>query len=228
MRYMLRPLARPRLSVVPPTLHSRRQLRSKTIINEAGVRSTGREDARIGVAAAQHFVAHQHEVQPRPQIFDEFSLKGRVAVVTGGNGGLGLEMAIVLAEQGAKVYCLDLAESPRDEVVAAQRYVDAFGAEIKYRTVDVTDQPAMRQLCKEIADAEGSLDVCVAAAGLLHGASCLEYDIQDFQRIMNVKCVGPRPLSRKAECDLVSTASSSLPPQVQRRWRVSRGRVPSS
>lgn len=49
---------------------------------------------------------------PSKQIFQEFQLDGQVAVVSGAYGGLGLEMALSLAEQGAKVYGFDLAPEP--------------------------------------------------------------------------------------------------------------------
>lgn len=167
-------------------------IRSRANINEAGIPSTGREDAIVGLAAAQRFLSHP-ETKPSPQIFSEFSLKGRVGVVTGGIGGLGTEMALVLAEQGATVYCLDLPSKPNAEFDAIKRYAEAFGSRIEYRSCDVTDQPGMRELCGEIADKEGSLDVCVAAAGLLASASCLDYPIEDFQRIMSIKCISLSP-----------------------------------
>lgn len=50
---------------------------------------------------------------PTRQIFDEFALKGQVAVVSGAFGGLGLEMALSLVEQGCRrVYGLDMAPEP--------------------------------------------------------------------------------------------------------------------
>ncbi|EGG10887.1 uncharacterized protein MELLADRAFT_33377 [Melampsora larici-populina 98AG31] len=149
----------------------------------------------IGVAAARQFF--ENEDLATKTISDEFKLQGKCALVTGANGGLGLEMALVLAELGAIVYAVDLAESPSKDFTACANYArKMFSGSVDrdrmyYRRVDVTDQTAMRDLCKLIVDAEGTLDVCVAAAGILHdGGSCLNLSVSDFQRVMDVNTNG--------------------------------------
>ena len=69
----------------------------------------------VGVAAA--LAAEGAGVQQvKPTIWDEFALRDRVALVSGGNRGLGLEMALVLIEAGARaVYCIDLPAQPGKE-----------------------------------------------------------------------------------------------------------------
>jgi NAD(P)-dependent dehydrogenase (short-subunit alcohol dehydrogenase family) len=57
---------------------------------------------------------------PKAHIFEEFSLKDRVAVVTGAWGGLGLEMSLALAELGAKVYGFDLPKEASGELVSSR------------------------------------------------------------------------------------------------------------
>lgn len=54
-------------------------------------------------------------------------------------------MALALAEAGAKVYCIDLADKPSESFDAAVAYAKTLGSEIKYIKADVTDQP--RKLC---------------------------------------------------------------------------------
>ncbi|KIK28095.1 hypothetical protein PISMIDRAFT_7639 [Pisolithus microcarpus 441] len=68
----------------------------------------------LGIEAALAAEASP-SVQPRPKIFDELALTDRVALVSGGNRGLGLDMAIALCEAGARVvYCFDLPEKPSE------------------------------------------------------------------------------------------------------------------
>lgn len=79
---------------------------------------------------------------PSPTIFDEFSLANRVAVVSGGNRGLGLEMSLALAELGARVYVVDLPKTPSADFTAVAQHVAAMGANrtLEYISADVTRQ----------------------------------------------------------------------------------------
>lgn len=146
----------------------------------------------LGVEAALKAAADS-SFKPRVTIQQEFSLNGRVAIVTGGNRGLGLEMAETLAESGAAVYCLDLPSSPGEEFKATQDYVSRLGVEnakLEYASVDVTDQRAVWDVAEKIAQKEGRMDVCIAAAGVLHGADGLEYPAEEFRRVMDVNTNG--------------------------------------
>ena len=77
----------------------------------------------------------------------EFSLADRVALVTGGNRGIGLEMALALVEAGTRiVYCVDLPEKPGDEFAKVREYAEALGGKtggegrLEYVSADVRDQ----------------------------------------------------------------------------------------
>ncbi|KAF8582686.1 sorbose reductase sou1 [Ramaria rubella] len=144
--------------------------------------------SHIGVAAALRAVKSTNTSMVKPRIFEEFSLEGRVAVVSGGNRGLGLEMALALAEAGARVYALDLPSTPGDEFQAAANYVEKFGtgAKLEYVLggVDVTVQKKTWQKVEEIGDREGRVDIGVAAAGILQGAPALEYKAEEFQKVV--------------------------------------------
>jgi len=145
----------------------------------------------IGVEAARRALSDPSFV-PKPKIFDEFSLKGRVGVVTGGNGGLGLEMALTLCEQGAKVYALDLPKIPSEDFQACAKYAERLGngAKLRYLDADVTDQERMFDILEKIGDRYGRVDVCVAAAGILQGYHCLEYPAEEFRKVMDVNTNG--------------------------------------
>ena len=141
--------------------------------------------APIGVEAALHADQNPSFV-PKSTIFKEFMLTNRVAIVSGGNRGIGLEMALTLCEAGAVVYCLDLPPQPGMEWNATKRYVDRMnveGARLEYRSVDVTKQGDVWAVTDQIAAKEGRMDVCIAAAGILHEKNCLEYTAEEFQKV---------------------------------------------
>ncbi|TFK80677.1 sorbose reductase sou1 [Polyporus arcularius HHB13444] len=133
-----------------------------------------------------------------PTLFaKEFSLADRVALVSGGNRGIGLEMALALVEAGTRiVYCLDLPEKPGDEFTKVREYASHLKgtggeARLEYVSADVTNQNAMWKIGKTIGDREGRMDVCVAAAGILRGDTpCLTYPAKQFEEVIAVNVNG--------------------------------------
>ena len=155
---------------------------------------------RVGVAAALAAAAAapagmDGKPKPKPTVWEEFALRDRVALVSGANRGLGLEMALVLVEAGARaVYCVDLPARAGDEWRAVAEYVGRMEwpvvegggtrGRLEYVCADVRDQKAMWRVGEEIGDREGRMDVCVAAAGILKAhRDCLEYPGEEFEEV---------------------------------------------
>lgn len=151
--------------------------------------------APIGVNAALAFQAQTPlpvDLSPKPKIFSEFSLTDRVGIVSGGNRGLGLEMALALCEAGARaIYCLDLSPTPSEEWEATRAFVESMdrgeGVEkgrLEYVHADVRDQMEIWLKVADIAENEGRMDICVAAAGILRShTDCLEYPAEQFKEV---------------------------------------------
>ncbi len=91
-----------------------------------------------------------------------FDLAGRVAIVTGGNGGIGLGMARGLARAGARVVVAARNEAKSKDAV---RELEALSPGSRAIATDVTDQAAVRRLVKTTVDALGRLDILVNNAG---------------------------------------------------------------
>ena len=94
---------------------------------------------------------------------DLFSLAGRVAVVTGGNGGIGLGMASGLAKAGAQVVVAGRDAAKSAAAVAALR---AAGGRADALTVDVTDAVSVEGLVAQTLTRFGRLDILVNNAGI--------------------------------------------------------------
>ena len=94
---------------------------------------------------------------------DLFDLTGKVAVVTGGNGGLGLGMARGLARAGARIAVVarDAGKSTR-----AVSELEAIGAEAAAIEADVTNSGALRRMAEATAERFGGIDILVNNAGI--------------------------------------------------------------
>jgi NAD(P)-dependent dehydrogenase (short-subunit alcohol dehydrogenase family) len=98
---------------------------------------------------------------------DLFSVQGKAAFVTGAAAGLGREMARVLAANGARVALFDRDVAALQATVGALR---ASGAEALALPGDVTDDTAVQQAVAATVGAFGTLDICIANAGLSDAA----------------------------------------------------------
>ena len=91
-----------------------------------------------------------------------FDLTGRVALVTGGNGGIGLGMALGLARAGARVV---VAARNAEKSAAAVAALAEAGSDAFALTADVTDEASVRTLFDALAERAGRLDILVNNAG---------------------------------------------------------------
>jgi NAD(P)-dependent dehydrogenase (short-subunit alcohol dehydrogenase family) len=95
--------------------------------------------------------------------FQPFDLTGKVALVTGGNGGIGFGMAQGLAQAGADVVIWGTNEVKNDTAVSS---LNAYGTRVSARVVDVRDENAVGAAMDELLESYGRLDTCIANAGI--------------------------------------------------------------
>jgi NAD(P)-dependent dehydrogenase (short-subunit alcohol dehydrogenase family) len=118
------------------------------------------------------------------------------AVVTGGGGGIGTEVALELARRGVAVVAMDpgvgLQGEPLDEPTAAQtaKRIEAEGGVARASTASVTDRDAVRSLFAGVVGEFGSLDIVVNTAGILRFASFLDAAEDDWRAVLDVHLNG--------------------------------------
>ena len=115
--------------------------------------------------------------------FTPFDLTGKVALVTGGNGGIGLGMAEGLAAAGAKVAIWGQNPAKNAE---AEKTLKALGGEVLVQSVDLTSEEAVIAGVAEVIDRFGRLDFCAANAGIGGGAPFHEQTTEGWRRVMTV------------------------------------------
>lgn len=119
-----------------------------------------------------------------------------VAVVTGGGGGIGTEVALELARRGVAVVAMDpgvgLQGEPLNEPTAAQtvRRIEAEGGVARASTASVTDRGAVRSLFAGVAGEFGALDIVVNTAGILRFAPFLDASEDDWRAVLDVHLNG--------------------------------------
>ena len=111
-----------------------------------------------------------------------FDLSGRVAVVTGGNGGIGLGMAKGLARAGARVV---VAARNRDKSDAAVRQLMALGSDALALAVDVTDARSVAAMAAEAVQRCGRIDILVNNAGINIRKPAHEMALAEWQQVID-------------------------------------------
>ena len=90
---------------------------------------------------------------------DLFDLKGKVAIVTGGNGGIGLGIARGLASAGPNIAIAARNEAKTEKAVKGLQ--DEFGVKAIGVKVDVKDEKQVKDMVKKVLDTFGRIDILV-------------------------------------------------------------------
>jgi NAD(P)-dependent dehydrogenase (short-subunit alcohol dehydrogenase family) len=122
-------------------------------------------------------------------------LRGSVALVTGGGGGLGAAICRMLAGEGARVVPADLRIDLAEKVGVEVR---ALGAEAMPLRIDVSDEDSAGEAVRETLEKFGRLDVLVNNAGVDVTLPVGELAVADWDRVLGVNLRGPFILSRLA------------------------------
>lgn len=117
-----------------------------------------------------------------------FSLEGKVALVTGAAYGIGLAIAQAFAEAGAKIVFNCSRQSTVDRGLAAYK---ELGINAKGYLCDVTDEEAVKAMVADIEKTVGTIDILVNNAGIIKRIPMEEMDVADFRRVIDVDLVAP-------------------------------------
>lgn len=116
-----------------------------------------------------------------------FDLTGKTAVVIGGTSGIGLAMAIGLAEAGADVAACS---RRREQVDEAAAQIESKGRRSLRLTSDVSDRATLERLRDEVLKAWGKVDILINAAGKIKRAPTVDFPEELWDDIMDTNVTG--------------------------------------
>ncbi|WP_108425372.1 gluconate 5-dehydrogenase [Flagellimonas amoyensis] len=138
---------------------------------------------------------------------DLFSLKGKVALVTGGTHGLGMAMAEGLAQAGAELVITGTTPEKMDN--ALKHYQDK-GFKATGYLFDVTDEIESEKFVGKIIVKHGKIDILVNNAGIIKREAAVSMQISDFRRVIDVDLVGPFIMSQLVVKDMIQRKEGKI------------------
>ena len=134
-----------------------------------------------------------------------FDLSGKMALVTGGNGGIGLGMAEALAGSGADICIWGRKEGKNQAAVEKLR---EYGRQVTAFQCDISDEKQVEDCFSRTVDAMGKVDACFANAGFVRlGTPFHQMSIDDWHRVFGINMDGVFFTFRSALRHMLDTGS---------------------
>lgn len=122
-----------------------------------------------------------------------FSLEGKVALVTGAAYGIGFAMAQALAEAGAKIAFNCRGQEHMDNALANYR---ALGIDVKGYICDVTKEYEVKAMVADIEQTLGTIDILVNNAGIIKRIPMVDMKVEEFSQVIDIDLIAPFIVSK--------------------------------
>lgn len=135
-----------------------------------------------------------------------FSLSGQVAIVTGGNKGLGQSYAVALAKAGADLFVVARSEDWEE----TRQLIQETGRKVEFFQADLSDREAVKQVAAECLKVYGKINILVNNAGTIRRAPLLEYKEEDWDAVLEVNLNSLYILSQEVAKVMVEQKSGKI------------------
>ena len=137
---------------------------------------------------------------------DLFDLKGKTAVVTGCDTGLGMGMAIALAEAGADI----VGASVVGDYSAVEAAVKATGRSFKYHRVDISDRTALYHFINTVKAENPRIDILVNNAGIIMRKPAAEHPDEYWDKVIDINLNAQFILGREFGKQMIEQGSGKI------------------
>ncbi|PON19347.1 2-deoxy-D-gluconate 3-dehydrogenase [Candidatus Entotheonella serta] len=136
-----------------------------------------------------------------------FQLAGKVAIVTGGNAGIGLGIATGLAQAGASLTIAGRRAAKNVETVAG---LEELGGRAIGAVTDVQDEASVQAMVKVTVDTFGRVDILVNNAGINIRKAPQEYTLEEWQRVLQTNLTGVFLCAREVYPHMVKAGGGKI------------------
>ena len=136
-----------------------------------------------------------------------FSLEGKVALVTGASYGIGFALATAFARAGAKIAFNDIKQELVDKGLAAYK---EEGIDAKGYVCDVTNEEQVNELVAKIGKELGSVDILVNNAGIIKRIPMIEMTAAQFRQVIDVDLNAPFIVAKAVIPDMIEQGGGKI------------------
>ena len=140
-------------------------------------------------------------------VLELFSLKGKVALVTGASYGIGFAVAKALAEAGAAIAFNDIRQELVDNALAAYQNE---GVRASGFVCDVTDEAQVNALVARIEKEVGAVDILVNNAGIIKRIPMCDMRAEEFRQVIDVDLVAPFIMAKAALLSMIQKGHGKI------------------
>ena len=136
-----------------------------------------------------------------------FDLTGRVAIVTGGNGGIGLGMARGLCEAGAHAVLVGRNREKGEQAAAG---LAADGLKASFIEADVTDEAACKRTLAEVVASNGGVDILINNAGIAIRKQPEEYTLAEWHAVLDTNLTSAFIMSQAVHASMKARGGGKI------------------
>ena len=123
---------------------------------------------------------------------DFFSLKGKKAIVTGGNSGLGQAFALALAKAGADIFCF----AHMDDDGTTKKLIEDCGVKYTFMEGNIMEDGICEKIADSCVETYGQVDILVNCAGICKIADVLDFGREEWDPMIHINLTAAFELSR--------------------------------